>query len=172
MKRRYPIIALLVVTTLASSPIAIKAKPYYISPILLYADAPPMSLYHYDALTVWRMARAVEYQYQIPTDLLVALITWESNGKMNAFNLNRDGSWDSGPVQLNSASLPVFQRRYNGGIPINPCSLDAIRIAGKKLADSYNERHSWRDALSLYNIGQKDYADCIFRAYLRLKRLD
>ena len=132
----------------------------------------PMSLYGFHAKSVWQEADAIEVQYNLPTDLLKALILWESGGKLNAYNRNKDKSIDRGPVQLNSACLPRFERVYNNGEPINPNSLDSVRIAGKLLMDHYKRYGSWRSAVQHYNYHAKGYADSVFSLYLKLKGLD
>lgn len=133
---------------------------------------PPMSLYGFHAYSVWQEADAIEAQYNLPADLLKALIYWESGGKMNAYNRNKDKSIDRGPVQLNSACLERFAYAYNNGEPINPNSLDSVRIAGKLLSDLYRKYGTWRSAVQHYNYHAKGYADSVFNLYLRFKGLD
>jgi hypothetical protein len=172
MKRRSTLFIFISALALQSSVLYVHPHPpcSYIDPFS--GIALPMSLYGYSAPSVWEEAKAVEYYCNIPTDLLKALILWESGGKLKAYNVNKNGSIDLGPAQLNSACLNGFSLRYNGGKPINPCSIDSVRIAGKMLADSYSKYGSWRAAIQHYNYRAKGYADFVFKCYLRLKGLD
>ena len=173
MRKRYIVIGtILAAFVLQSSSVYISSHTSRLFNAIKESTDPPMSLYGYHAINVWEEAKAVEFQYNIPTDLLKALILWESDGKINAYNKNKNKSVDRGPVQLNSACLPHFSARYNGGNPIDPVSLDSIRIAGKLLADHYRRYHSWHEAVQRYNYRAKGYADFVFKRYLMLKGLD
>jgi hypothetical protein len=135
--------------------------------------APPMylSLYSREPMHLWAECATVEYLYSIPTDLLKALIVWESGGNLYCVSFNKR-SWDGGPVQLNNMNLKQFATLYNGGNRIDPFSTDSVRIGGKLLADLYKRHGSWRKAIQHYDYHAKDYADLVFRVYIHLKGVD
>ena len=133
---------------------------------------PPQPVYHINAISIWDAVVISESINHIPNGLLKALILHESGGKTDAFNRNTDGSFDSGPAQLNSKCLNDFAKKYNNGLPINARSIDSILIAGKILADHYKKYGTWRKALAHYNFGSKKYADMVFSEYLRVKGLE
>lgn len=49
-------------------------------------------------------------RYQVPVALLKAISTVESNGNPNARNVNKDGSYDIGHMQINSWWLPTLAK--------------------------------------------------------------
>ena len=115
------------------------------------------------------MARAVEYTYNIPTDLLCAVMLHESGGDLYAFGRNRNRTYDYGPMQLNSRYLDHFAELYNGGVSFDPYTYDSIRIAGKMLAEKKIRKKTWRKAIQSYNSRDKRYADKVFDAYVYMQ---
>jgi soluble lytic murein transglycosylase-like protein len=49
-------------------------------------------------------------RYAVPVQLLQAIALQESSGNARAFNRNRNGSYDIGLMQINSAWLPTLSR--------------------------------------------------------------
>ena len=49
-------------------------------------------------------------RYRVPVALLKAISTVESNGNPNARNVNKNGSYDIGHMQINSSWLPTLAR--------------------------------------------------------------
>lgn len=51
-------------------------------------------------------------RYKVPVELLQAISTVESGGRANAYNANKNGSFDIGHMQINSSWLPTLAK-YN-----------------------------------------------------------
>lgn len=49
-------------------------------------------------------------RYNVPVTLLRAISTVESGGRVNAYNKNKNGSYDIGHMQINSAWLPTLAK--------------------------------------------------------------
>ncbi|HHV49152.1 MAG TPA: lytic transglycosylase domain-containing protein [Rhodocyclaceae bacterium] len=89
-------------------------------------------------------------RYRIPVDILRAISKVESSGKINAINVNKNGSKDLGHMQINSSWLPTL-KKY--GITqeniMDPCintHVGAWVLAGNIKRLGYN----W-DAIGAYN---------------------
>lgn len=71
--------------------------------------------------------------YCAPSQLLDALRYEESGNDAHAVNINRDGTFDLGWYQFNTASIEDFRWRYNGGKLIDPCD----KIVARRIADAH-----------------------------------
>ena len=91
----------------------------------------------------------------VPAVILHRVIMAESGYFPRAVNrANANGTTDFGICQLNSASLPVFEKAYNNGQPIDPFNPNqAIPVAARYLADNYRVLGSWWCAVAAYNCG-------------------
>lgn len=66
-------------------------------------------------LPLWGWATCFEQaaeRYKVPVQLLKAISTVESGGRLNAYNANKNGSYDIGHMQINSSWLPTLAK-YN-----------------------------------------------------------
>lgn len=66
-------------------------------------------------LPLWGWAMCFEQaaeRYKVPVQLLKAISTVESGGRSNAYNANKNGSYDIGHMQINSGWLPTLAK-YN-----------------------------------------------------------
>lgn len=93
-------------------------------------------------------------QNGVPATILHAVIEAESGYTVRAVGHNLNGTRDLGICQLNTASLPVFERVFNDGQPIDPFDpAQAIPVAARYLRANYDQLGSWWCAVAAYNCG-------------------
>lgn len=89
---------------------------------------------------------------QVPTSLLMAVIVSESEWNPRAIRTNPNGSKDVGLLQLNTNSIPTFEKLI--GKKINPYSIsDSIHAGMSYLSYLYTRLGSWKKAIMAYNCG-------------------
>jgi hypothetical protein len=94
---------------------------------------------------------------------LCAWIYWESGGRLDARNTNRNGTHDDGPLQYNSQYIGYYALAFNGGEYFNPNSIYSIQVGAREL--SRNHVKTWKEAIQLHNNGEKKYSDRVWNVY-------
>jgi soluble lytic murein transglycosylase-like protein len=90
----------------------------------------------------------------IPVDILARVIHAESNWNPVCTGINRNGTFDSGIAQLNSAYIEYFSWKFNDGDTVNAYDSDmSIKIAARILAENFRQTGNWRDSVASYNCG-------------------
>lgn len=86
--------------------------------------------------------KAAGDDYRVPHLLLLAILKQESNARPGAIGRNRNGTYDIGPAQMNTASwVPYFAKRY--GISPQALAYDmcqAIRAMAYAIRTEANTR--------------------------------
>ena len=91
---------------------------------------------------------------QIPLWIATRLAYEESQWRENAVGRNKNGTFDFGLYQLNSAFLDDFATRFNHGSKIDPLDpVTNIRIAMRCLANLHNSYGTWRRTIIAWNHG-------------------
>ncbi|MBL8505369.1 MAG: lytic transglycosylase domain-containing protein [Methylobacillus glycogenes] len=91
-----------------------------------------------------------EQHYGVSASLLRAVAEQESNMNPRAFNLNSNGSWDAGLMQINSRWLPLLKRH---GIEardlMDACT--SVLIGAWILSNNFRRMGKTTQALGAYN---------------------
>lgn len=92
-------------------------------------------------------------KYNVPLNLLLAVSYTESRFKLKAHNINRNGTHDYGPMQINSVwSKQAKKMGYSWAkIKSNPCT--NIMFGTRILKDNRQRMGSWSAAVGAYNAG-------------------
>lgn len=61
---------------------------------------------------VMQCATMAAQEYAVPRILLLSIIKTESGGNINAFRVNRNGTHDTGPMQINTVWAQRLEKRY------------------------------------------------------------
>lgn len=103
------------------------------------------------------------HQYAVPKALILAIHHLEG-GQLGLIAENKNGSFDLGPMQINSATLAdLTQYGVNADLLLNSyCG--SFHVAGWKLARSYQLFKSWPLAIAAYNCGDGAVAKALQRA--------
>lgn len=95
-------------------------------------------------------------QYEVPIEIVLAVIEQESSFNPLAVNYNRNGSMDIGLMQINTKSMPHFQQVFEqkGIYSLDATSpRDNIWMGVAYLAELYETFGNWYDAITAYNAG-------------------
>lgn len=110
----------------------------------VFAPAPSLVLY----------IREEAARNGVPAYVAEAIIQHESRWNPFAVRYNRNGTVDRGLWQINSATLPWLEERYNKGKDLNVYDpYSASRVALAYLGALYSTFESWPKALEAYNGG-------------------
>ena len=102
-------------------------------------------------------------QYHVPKALILAIHHVEG-GRLGTIAENKNGSFDLGPMQINSATMAdLTQYGVNSDLLLNSyCG--SFHVAAWKLATSYQLFNSWLLAIAAYNCGDGAVAKALRRA--------
>lgn len=111
---------------------------------------------HIDKEAVQCIAQA-SFRYQVPELLLHAVVSKE-NGRTGQCSRNRNGSYDCGLAQINTAWAPHFAKQ---GVPLASLVQDACtNLNASAYILKYNylrKNQNWVDAVIAYNLGPNNW---------------
>jgi soluble lytic murein transglycosylase-like protein len=92
--------------------------------------------------------------YEVPYIILARMASAESDWRRFATGKNKDGSIDSGIMQLNSKSINYFEWKFNEGKVIDPFNTDtSFKIAAQYIQFLYKRTDNYCLAVAAYNCG-------------------
>lgn len=97
-------------------------------------------------------------EYNLSPYTVAKLIEWESRWDATRENENPNGTVDRGLMQLNSAYIPDFSKRYNGGARIDPLNWKvSMKVGIQHLAHLKEATGSEWGMVAAYNMGLTGY---------------
>lgn len=127
---------------------------------MLDATLPPYG--HISAEAVQCVASAAR-RYEVP-ELLLHAILLKENGRMGQWSANRNGTYDLGLAQINTAWLPHFARY---GVRLEHLAYDTctnLQASAYILKDNWLRLGGdWFKAIVAYNIGPNNWTDTRYR---------
>ncbi len=113
--------------------------------------------------------------YKVPPNLLKAIAQTESKGNKAAINMNKNGTYDVGIMQINSTWIPKLQRAgIERGLLLDPCS--NIQIGAWILSDNIKRYGLTEEAIGRYNSSipeyKRQYVMKVFSNYKKLQLAD
>ncbi len=125
------------------------------TPVLQFADHPGYSRPAISAQVsprFLRIARVAEFVHGVPVKLLAKLHNSETSGRVLIIaGPNEDGTYDIGPMGINSAWVYEFRLEYGW---FDPFDLeDSVMFAAWLMAKHYRRFHDWPKAVAAYKAG-------------------
>mgnify|MGYP002361262001 CR=1 FL=1 len=113
--------------------------------------------------------------YKVPSNLLKAIAQTESRGNKSAINMNTNGTYDVGIMQINSTWIPKLQRAgIERGLLLDPCS--NIQIGAWILSDNIKRYGLTNEAIGRYNSSipayKRQYVMKVFSNYKKSQLAD
>lgn len=109
--------------------------------------------------------------YKVPSNLLKAIAQTESKGNKTAMNMNKNGTYDVGIMQINSTWIPKLKRAgIERGLLLDPCS--NIQIGAWILSDNIKRYGLTEEAIGRYNSSIPEYKrKYVMKVFINYKKL-
>lgn len=92
--------------------------------------------------------------YNVPFTIMAKIALCESSWRKWAKGGNEEKGFDLGLMQLNTRSIPTFEKLFNKGNKIDPYNeRTAMRIACAYISDLYKQTGNYYLAVAAYNCG-------------------